>query len=149
MLLRRSLVPLLALAALAGCGGDDQLSTEDYRGELRELCEDANRRTNEVTEPTRPTREAIADYLTRLRDINAETIQRVEDLAPPDELQDAHDRALAANREGREKVDAVIGELEDGGDPTQVLTEARQDLEESSRAAQAAARELGVPECGN
>ena len=148
----RRLVAILALALLlaaAGCGGEDELSPDDYRAELRKLCQDADKKTNAVSEPTRATREAIADYLTRLRDINAQTIQRVEELEPPEDLQDAHDRALEANREGREKVDAVIDELEGGGDPTQVLTEARKDLEASSRAAQQAARDLGVPECGN
>jgi hypothetical protein len=146
---RRVAVTLALAVALAGCGGDDKLSPEDYRGELRKLCQEAERKTNEVREPTRATREAIADYLTRLRDINAETIERVQELEPPDDLKAAHDKALKANREGRAKVDAVIEELEEGGDPTQVLTEARSDLEASSRAAQEAAREVGVPECGN
>ena len=147
--MRRLLVPLVLVLGITGCGGDDAPSPEEYRSELRKLCQDAERRTNEVSEPTRATREAIADYLTRLRDINARTIDRVEELEPPEDLKAAHDRALAANREGREKVDAVIEELEGGGDPTQVLTEARSELEDSSRAAQQAARDLGVPECGN
>ena len=69
-------------------------------------------------------------------------------LEPPDELKDAHERALEANRVGREKVDAVITELEEGGDPTQVLTEARDELQDSSEAAKKAGRDLGVPECG-
>ena len=147
--MRRLLVTLVLASTLAGCGGDDAPTPEEYRADLRKLCQDAERRTNEISEPTRATREAIADYLGRLRDINAETIDRVEELEPPEDLKAAHDRALEANREGRAKVDAVIEELEGGGDPTQVLTEARQDLEESSRAAQDAARDLGVPECGN
>ena len=147
--MRRVLATLGLAAAFAGCGGDDQLSPEDYRAELRKLCQEAERKTNQVQEPTRATREAIADYLTRLRDINAQTIQRVEDLEPPDDLKDAHDRALKANRDGRAKVDAVIEDLEAGGDPTQVLTAARKDLEASSRAAKQAARDVGVPECGN
>ena len=147
--MRRPLVTLALATLLAGCGGDDKLSTEDYRAELRKICSASDRQTNEVQEPTRATPEAIADYLTRLRDINAKTIKDVEALDPPDELQAAHDRALKANREGRAKVDAVIEELEGGGDPTQVLTEARKELEASSRAAKQAARDVGVPECGN
>ena len=147
--MRRTLITLALTAGLVGCGGDDALSTEEYRAELRKICSESDKQTNGVQEPTRATPEAIADYLTRLRDINAKTIEDVEALEPPEELKAAHDRALTANREGRAKVDAVIEELEGGGDPTQVLTEARKDLEESSRAAKQAARDVGVPECGN
>ena len=147
--MRRVILTLSLTAVLVGCGGDDRLSTEDYRAELREICNESERRTNQVEEPTRPTPEAIADYLQRLRDVNAETIEKVEELEPPEELEDAHQRALEANRDGREKVDAVIADLEEGGDPTQVLTEARSELEGASEAAKKAGRDLGVPECGD
>lgn len=147
--MRRVILTLSLTALLVGCGGDDRLSTEDYRAELREICNESERRTNQVEEPTRATPEAIADYLQRLRDVNAETIEKVEELEPPEELEDAHQRALEANREGREKVDAVIQDLEEGGDPTQVLTEARSELEGASQAAKKAGQDLGVPECGD
>ena len=146
--MRRTLATLALAAAFAGCGGEDALSTEDYRAQLRKICEDTERRSNAVREPTRATPEAIVDYLTRLRDVNVRSIRRVEELEPPDELEDAHERALAANREGRAKVDEVIDELERGGEPAEVLSEAREGLQESSEAAQKAGRDLGVPECG-
>ena len=141
-------VTILALlvAALAGCGGG--LSVDEYRSELRRICKDTERKSNAVQQPTRATPESIVDYLTRLRDVNAKSIEEFEELEPPEELEDAHNRALDANREGRRKVDQVIEDLEIGGDPTQVLTEARKGLQESSRKAQRAGRDLGVPECG-
>ena len=147
--MHRPAVALALAAALAGCGGDDNLSAEEYRAELRKLCRESDRQTEAVAEPTRATPEAIANYLGRLRDVNARTIERVERLEPPDDLRPAHDRALAANREGRARVDAVIEELEGGADPRQVLAEARKDLQEASRAAKQAARDVGVPECGD
>ena len=147
--MRRLLSTLALTALLVGCGGDDGPSKEDYQAELRKICAESEKKTNEVEEPTRATPEAIADYLQRLRDVNAETIEQVEDLEPPEDLQGAHDRALEANKEGREKVDAVIKELEEGGDPQQVLTDARKDLEQASQEAKKAGEELGVPECGD
>ena len=146
----RPLVTTIAAACVAlaaGCGGEDRLSTDDYRAELRKICSDSERRTEQVTEPTRATPEAIADYLRRLRDVSARSIEQVEDLEPPEDLQDAHDQALDANREGRAKIDEVIGKLEDGEDPNTVLQEARTELEDATNRADEAAREVGVPEC--
>jgi hypothetical protein len=147
--MRRALGTLGLVLALTACGGEDRLSTKDYRAQLRKACDEAERLTDAVRRPTRATPEAIADYLQRLRDVNVRTIEKVERLKPPEELQDEHDRALDVNREGRERVDAIIRELEEGGDPTQVLRESRAELEESSRAAKQAGRDLGVPECAD
>ena len=149
MRLPARLLAVLAGLLLAACGGDEAMSTEDYRAELRKICQESDRQTEQVSEPTRATAEAIADYLQRLRDVNARTIERVEDLEPPEDLQEAHNNALEANREGREKVDEVIEELQKGGDPAQILQDARSELEDASRRAKEAAREVGVPECGN
>ena len=140
---------IAAMLLVAGCGGEDRLSTEDYRAELKKICEESDRQTEQVAEPTRATPEAIADYLRRLRDVNASTIDKVEGLEPPEDLEDAHNDALDANKAGREKVDAVIKELEEGGDPTQVLNDARKELEEASSKAREAAGKVGVPECGD
>lgn len=146
--MRRTLIALALSTALAGCG-EDPLAAEDYRAEMRTICQEADRQREAVTQPTRPTPDAIADYLQRLRDINARAIERVEELEPPEELQDPHDRALDGSREGRERVDEVIEKLQGGGDPAQVLSEARVGIEQSRKETMQAARELGVPECGN
>jgi hypothetical protein len=143
---RLTLILTLALAFVA-CGGDDKLSTEDYRAEVKKICSDAQRQTKAVEQPTRATSAAIADYLQRLRDINAKTIGKIDELEPPDELADEHDRAVQVSREGRRQIDAVIEELKGGGDPAQVLTEAREELQGSSAESKAAGRALGVREC--
>jgi hypothetical protein len=147
--MRRIVTTCVLAVAFAACGGEDPLSTEDYRAELRKICAESERKTSQVDEPTRSTPESIANYLGRLRDINVETIEKVEGLEPPEELEEAHERGLEANREGRQRVEKVIDELEKGGDPVQVLTDARQGLEESRREAQQAGRDLGVPDCAD
>ena len=145
--MRRLAACLVLALTLVACGGDE-LSTGEYRSELRRICKDADQQTNAVEAPTRATPEAIVDYLTRLRDVNTRTIQRFAELEPPEDLKAAHERALAVNREGRKKVDAVIARLEKGEDPTVVLNEATRDLAESGEAAKKAGEDLGVPECG-
>jgi hypothetical protein len=146
-------LPLIALALaalLAGCGGDDggdQLSTADYRAEAKQICTDADKQTDAVEEPTRATNAAIVDYFEKLLEANQRATQRFEDLDPPEELQKAHDDALAANKAGAAEVEKLIGELEGGGDARQVLQGAQSRLQDLGQRADAAAERLGVPEC--
>jgi hypothetical protein len=143
------LLTLTALLALAACGGDEGLSAEEYRSQARQICQDADRATEAVEEPTRATSQAIVDYFKRLLQANERSTKRFESLDPPDELQDAHDDALRANRDGVREVRRVISELEEGGEPREVLTGAQTRLEGLSRDAADAARRLGVPECAD
>jgi hypothetical protein len=147
----RRLLPLALLAALAlgACGGDDRLSTDEYRAEARQICQDADRATEAVEEPTRATPEAIVTYFERLLSANERSTERFQELEPPEELQEAHDEALRTNREGVQEVRRVIRELQGGGDPRQVLTRAQGRLQELSTAAAGAAERLGVPECAD
>jgi hypothetical protein len=148
---RRPAAVLLALLllALGACGGDDGLSATEYRSQARKICRDADRATEAVEEPTRATSQAIVDYFERLLRANERSTKRFEALDPPEELQDAHNDALRANRDGVREVRRVISELEEGGEPREVLTGAQTRLERLSRDAADAARRLGVPECAD
>jgi hypothetical protein len=137
------------LLALGACGGDEGLTTQEYRTQARQICQDADRATEAVEEPTRATSQAIVDYFKRLLQANERSTKRFESLDPPEELQDAHQDALQANRDGVREVRRVISELEEGGDPREVLTGAQTRLEGLSREAADAARRLGVPECAD
>jgi hypothetical protein len=138
----------VAVLALAGCGGDDALSTDEYRERARSICTEADRASDRVTPPTRSTNAAIADYFKRILEVNDRTTNRFDELEPPSELEDAHADALAANRAGVDEVRKLVAELEKGGDPTAVLEGAPQRLEGFVRRSREAARRLGVPECG-
>lgn len=142
--MRRPLLVLLAL--LAGCGGG-QLSAAEYRAQARKICTDTAKATKAVEQPTRSTTAAIVDYFQRLLDTNERSADRLAALDPPDELQRAHDDALAASRRGADEVRRLIGELKGGKDPRQVLTAAQPKLRALGQEAGAAAKRLGVPEC--
>ena len=143
------LLALLGCLVLVACGGDDTLSTGEYRTQARQICRDADRATEAVEEPTRATSPAIVDYFQRLLRANERSTRRFEALKPPEDLSDAHADALQANRAGVAEVRRVIRELEGGGDPRKVLTEAQSRLQGLSRDAANAARRLGVPECAD
>jgi hypothetical protein len=147
---RPPILALLATAAVAlgACGGDET-SPEEYRAEARQICQEADRATERVRQPTRSTPEAIADYFQRLLAPNERATRRFEQLEPPEELQDAHDDALSANRRGSDEVRRLIRQLEGGEDPRQVLAGAQQRIRTLTREADRAADRLGVPECGD
>jgi uncharacterized sporulation protein YeaH/YhbH (DUF444 family) len=147
---RRLITALVAAAVLAGCGGggdDEALSTDEYRKQARQICQDAGRETQAIEQPTKATNPAIADYFERLVASNERSTDRFRELEPPEELAKAHEDAVKANEEGAAEVRKVIGELEKGGDAREVLTKAQATLESLNQRADDAAKRLGVPEC--
>jgi hypothetical protein len=144
-----TLFALLGSLALAACGGDDSLSETEYRAEAKKICQDADRATAAVREPTRATADAIVDYFERLLKANEQSTESFNGLEPPESLEDAHADALKANRDGVREVRRVIAELKDDGDPRQVLTSAQERLQRLSADAANAAQRLGVPECAD
>jgi hypothetical protein len=145
---RLTIVPALVAAVAVGACGDDGLSAQDYRAEARQICQQADRATQGIQQPTRTTPEAIADYFRRLLQPTQRATERFEALEPPEDLQDAHEDVLRANREGIEEVRRLIAQLERDEDPRQVLTGAQERIRALTRQADAAASRLGVPECG-
>ena len=138
----------LVLALLvAACGGDDALSTDEYRGEARKICQEADRATKAVEQPTRTTNAAIASYFERLMAVNRKTSEQFGELTPPDELEKQHKAALDANRDGVQEVEKLVAELRRGGDARALLQAAQGRLQELSTRSGEAARALGVPEC--
>ena len=144
-----TVLTLAATTALLACGGDDSMSTSEYRAEAKKICTDADKATERVEEPTKATADAISDYFKRLLKANENTTKRFESLDPPEELQKAHDDALAANEAGVKEVERVVSELDKGGDPREVLTDAQTRLQDLSKKSGDAAKRLGVPECAD
>ena len=144
-----TILTLAAATALVACGGDDAMSTSEYRAEAKKICTEADEATENVQEPTRATSEAISEYFKRLLEANDRTTKRFEGLEPPKDLEKAHQDALTANSDGVKEVRRVIDELEKGGDPREVLTGAQTRLQDLSKRSGDAARRLGVPECAD
>jgi hypothetical protein len=148
-LLPTTLTALAAAATLAACGGDDTLSAADYRAEAKSICEQADQATEAVKVPTKPTAEAISTYFRDLLEPNEQATSRFAELAPPEELEAAHDEILQVNRAGAKVVRSVISDVDQGKDPVTVLQSATTELRTLNGRAQAAAGKLGVPACAD
>jgi len=148
-LLPTTLTALAAAVTLAACGGDDALSPADYRAEAKTICEQADKATEAVQTPTKPTAEAISTYFRELLKPNEQATSRFAELAPPAELKSAHDEILQVNRAGATVVRTVIRDVDGGKDPVTVLQSATTELRTLNSRAQAAAGKLGVPACAD
>jgi len=96
---------LLALGAVAvGCGGTEALSAEEYFNRLEAIAKE----TQEKDSAAQPSGEDSASLtpdevkeqgiavLNSSAAINEDALKKVDDLDPPDDLQEAHDRLVAA-----------------------------------------------------
>ena len=146
---------LLGLAlALAGCGDDDggsggdTMTAAEFRTKARAICKDTSKAANNLT-PADESPDAFADYLEKVLDVNAKTRARFVALKPPPELRAAHREAIASNDEGAEYTKDLIERFRRAKTVKSVLTsEVGQRIKAIQRRTAAAAKRLGVPECG-
>ena len=108
----------LALAALANaCGGGGGLSAEEYFQELRAIADEAEQKATAAVPSDEEAASSTLDeqkqtgieFLASLVSIYEEATGRVEDLNPPDDIQDAHDDLVAAV----EELTSTFGDLAD------------------------------------
>jgi hypothetical protein len=135
------LVPLLALAA---CGGDDGPSREDYIAEADALCERINEEIEEVNEPEPTDLESLRELLDAGLDLTREGLEELQEIEPPEELEDEVDEFLDTARDQEQALERArdAGTFEEGA---QVL---REELPPIVEARTEAADEIGFEKCG-
>jgi uncharacterized protein YukE len=148
--MRRLTLSLLAVftLALAACGGDEGLSTSEYKAEAKKICQDAQKRTEAVKQPTKATNKAIITYLNDLLKVNEQTTKDFEGLEPPEDLKAEHDKVLETNKKSVSEVNRLVDQLEGGEDAKKVFQANQQRLSQVTEEANSAIKSLGVPECG-
>jgi hypothetical protein len=103
-----AVVAALAIVA-AGCGGGgggNSLSKEEYSSQLNKICTELNDKNNAIGDPG-----SIDDVVTKgpqLQEAFQSAIDEVENLNPPDELKDAHERFLSLGKQIHSKIDDLI-----------------------------------------
>lgn len=82
--MRRAAAAALALALLAGCGGEPGGDADAYAKAGDAICRDYQAAIGKLGSPTEL--DDIGPYITRAMPVLRRTVQRVERLAPPDGL---------------------------------------------------------------
>ena len=148
--IRRPLAGIAALGAaalIAGCGGgSDSSSADDFRQEADEICADANSRLDTLTEPTSGA--AVLPFLQEGLAIQADELERIRALDPPDDLQPAFDEATDLLQQRQEAIQQAADRIEAGEDPEVVIQEASPEITRLRDEARAKANELDLTICG-
>jgi hypothetical protein len=150
--LRKTLVLAGALAALlaalsAGCGGGggggSSLTKEEFASQLNAICEDFNRKQEEIGEPQ--SLSELGEKGDQILDEFDKAIDRVRDLNPPDEVADQVNRFVEIGDQQRDLIGDVVQAAKDND-----LAKAQQvgaQIEPLDAESDRIANQLGAPAC--
>ena len=137
---------VLAVAA-AGCGGGgggSALSKDEYSARLNHICQELNAKNKEIGEPNSV--EDVVQKGPKLNDAFQGAIDEVEDLKPPDELKDAHERFLTLGKQIHSKIDDLIDAAKKNDQAAaQQISNSLDRLDRESN--EIATNQLGAPAC--
>ena len=136
----------VGVAVLAACGGDEGgLSAGELRRQADAICADAEKKVDAVPEPRSV--DDVETYFDRVIPIVRDQTSRLQELDPPEDLQEDWDRAMDLNEETLEAAEEAQQAAEDGdADEVQkALDRAGKNEEELDRLA----ARLGLKTCGD
>jgi hypothetical protein len=148
--LRRPLICLAAVGAaalIAGCGGgSDAPSVDEFREQADAVCADANQRLDALTEPASGAE--VLPFLQAGLPIQAQQLERIRELTPPDELQASFDEATDLLQQRQDLIQDAADRIAAGEDPEAVIAEIDPEVTRLQAEARAKARALGLTVCG-
>jgi hypothetical protein len=139
---------LLAAAFVAGCGGDgdgDRLTAEEFRQQADATCVEFEGRLEELGMPE--SLEDLQGFVDDAVPILEEGTNELEQLQPPEELEEDWNRAMEINREQLDTVRELRTAAEEGDQAriAELLQEANAARQESDQLA----ADLGLEQCGS
>ena len=117
---------LLAVGATAvGCGGNGELTLEEYFQQVDTLDQDAEARIEALELPEEFASEeeqvlAVQDFFAVSVPIIADFVDAIDDLDPPAEAEDAHNEAVDAGRDFVTEAEDLTNELADVGSSSEL-----------------------------
>jgi hypothetical protein len=97
----------VAAVFVAGCGGDSELSREDFVAKADRVCEQSSGEFARVQRVPPTSAEQAEKQVQALIDVEREALEELQDLEPPADLRSRYQRYLEAR-------DRALGFLEDG-----------------------------------
>jgi hypothetical protein len=104
---------ILVAALTAGCGGDEELSREQYVSKLNAMCEDFSEKEREIGEPQTPA--DLVEKGPRILDaFETAIVDKVRELEAPGEIADQADRLVDLADQQRQVLGDLIAAAKDG-----------------------------------
>lgn len=142
---RVAIVAAVVLLAACGGGDGDRLTADDFRQQANAICAEYEGRLDEVETPSSP--EDLQRFVDETVPILEEGTAELEELRPPEELEDDWNRVMELNREQLD----TVRELRTAAQEADVarVGELLQQGEEASRESDRLAAGLGLDRCGS
>ena len=132
-----------AVLAMAGCGGEDQLTQAELRQQANAICARYDKQIDALPVPSAV--EEIPAYVTKAAPLVEDEIEALKELSPPDEDQEAFDQMIAEEEKTLTAGRALSDAAEKGDDAA--VEKALNEGNVSSNRADEHARTLGLTEC--
>lgn len=132
-----------AVLAIAGCGGDEQLTEAELREQGNAICARYEKQIDEVPVPSSV--EQIPAYVGKAAPIVEDEINALKELDPPDEDQETFDQMIAEAEKTLAAGKSLSDAAEKGDDVA--VEEALNEGNAASEKADEHARSLGLTEC--
>jgi hypothetical protein len=146
----RGVIAISAAAlVLGGCGGGngggEEMTADEFRQEADAICAEFEGRLDDLGRPE--SLDDLQNFVSEAVPIIEEGNAQLQELNPPDELQEQWDRAMEINNEQLETVRDLREAVEDGDQArAQELIEAGN---EANTEADQLAADLGLEDCGS
>jgi hypothetical protein len=146
----RGVIALSAVAlGLGGCGGGngggEELTAEEFRQQADAICAEFEGRLDELGTPE--SLDDLQNFVSEAVPIIKEGNAQLQDVKPPDELQEPWDRAMEINDEQLQTVRDLREAVEEGDQAR--MQELLQAGDEANQESDRLAAELGLEDCGS
>jgi hypothetical protein len=110
-----------ALLLLAGCGGDDRLSKEEYQGEVQGVGKTLGDALGGIDTSSAGGLDEVGGQVTGLQTALREAADDLDDLSPPADVEDAHEKLVDGIRGFADDLEQ-LAEAAESGDLTAIQT---------------------------